>query len=221
MLIDMFIFITFILLSIISIIGYGKLFQRIFFDNQVVISNGLVGFFGLFFLSFISYLTHLFYPHNFVHNSVLITGGILFFSLSFINKKIEINKSSYTILILLLIGVFIAKSHDDFPYYHLPNAIHFTQNKLELGLGNLNHGFKHHSSIFYLYSVFYLPFIEIYLFNVLNFLFLYFVSIFLFDNIDSDIIKNKFNKNTIIKLIFLVLSLVSQSDVLNDLAHFF
>ena len=52
---------------------------------------------------------------------------------------------------LLIIGVFLAKSHDDFGYYHLPNALHFSQNKIEFGLGNLNHGFKHHSSIFYLY----------------------------------------------------------------------
>ena len=176
----MLIFITFIFLSIMSIIGYGKLFQRIFFDKQVLINNGLVGFFGLFFLSFISYLTHLVYPHNVFHNSVLLIAGVLFFFLFFLNKKIKINKSSYIILLLLFIGIFIAKSHDDFPYYHLPNAIHFTQNKLELGLGNLNHGFKHHSSIFYLYSVFYLPFIEIYLFNVLNFFFLYFTSVFLF-----------------------------------------
>ena len=75
----MLIFITFIFLSIMSIIGYGKLFQRIFFDKQVLINNGLVGFFGLFFLSFISYLTHLVYPHNVFHNSVLLIAGVLFF----------------------------------------------------------------------------------------------------------------------------------------------
>ena len=203
----MLIFIIFIILSLMAIIGYGKIFQQIFFDKKVLINNGLVGFFGLFFLSFISYLTHLVYPHNFVHNSVLLIVGILFFLIFSHNEKIKISKSSYIILILLFIGVFIAKSHDDFPYYHLPNAIHFTQNKLEFGLGNLNHGFKHHSSIFYLYSVFYLPFIEIYLFNALNFFFLYFISVFLFENIDSDISKREFNRNTFIKLIFLVLSI--------------
>ena len=203
----MILFVTFILASIMSIIGYGNFFHRFFLDKKTLISNGLLGIFGLFFLSSISYFTHLIYPHNFLHNSILFLLGIVFFFIFLVNKQIKINKSSYLILLLLLIAVFIAKSHDDFSYYHLPNTIHFTQNKLELGLGNLNHGFKHHSSIFYLYSVFYLPFIGIYLFNFLNFLFLYFTSIFFFDNIENDLIKRKLNHNTLLKIIFLVLSI--------------
>ena len=202
----MIIFLIFIFILIFSIIGYGKLFQKFFFNKEIDISNGLLGFFGLFFLSSISYFTHLIYPHNYLHNSVLIFFGVAVFFLFIFNKQIEINKYSYLILLCLLIGIFIAKSHDDFPYYHLPNAIHFTQNKLEFGLGNLNHGFKHHSSIFYLYSVFYLPFIEIYLFNFLNFLFLFFTSIFLFDNINKDFENKKFNNITLINIIFLILS---------------
>ena len=190
-----------------SIIGYGRIFQRVLFSNEASINTGLVGIFGLFFLSFISYLTHLFYPHNYVHNSIILVIGLISFFFFYRKKKIIINKSFYIILLCLFVGVFIAKPHDDFPYYHLSNAIHFTQNKLELGLGNLNHGFKHHSSIFYLYSIFYLPFIDYYLFNVLNFLFLFFTSIFLFDFIESDFQKHKFDRNTFIKIVFLILSI--------------
>lgn len=194
-------------LAIMAIVGYGRIFQKAFFPDKVNISIGLVGIFGLFFLSFISYLTHLIYPHNYVHNSVILVIGLILFFFFYKKKKVIINKSFYIILLCLFVGVFIAKTHDDFPYYHLPNAIHFTQNKLELGLGNLNHGFKHHSSIFYLYSIFYLPFIDYYLFNVLNFLFLFFISIFLFDFIESDFLKHKFDRNTFIKIVFLILSI--------------
>ena len=52
--------------------------------------------------------------------------------------------------------------------------------------------------IFYLYSIFIFPFIEFYLINVLNF-FLFFVVIFLSDNVFNDLKKN----NLIIALLFL------------------
>ena len=203
----MILFISSIILAIIAIVGYGRVFQLFFLPNEVKINTGLVGIFGLFLLSFISYLTHLIYPHNYVHNSVILVIGLILFFIFYRKKKIIINKRFYIILLCLFVGVFIAKTHDDFPYYHLSNAIHFTQNKLEFGLGNLNHGFKHHSSIFYLYSIFYLPFIDYYLFNVLNFLFLFFISIFLFDFIESDFLKHKFGRNTFIKIVFLILSI--------------
>jgi hypothetical protein len=201
----MIVFILSILLSILTILGFGKFFQKFFFSKDIFFNIGLVGIFGLFFLSFISYLTHLFFPHNYLHNSIIFIIGLVLFFYFHKKEQIKINKNFYIILLCLFVGVFIAKSHDDFPYYHLSNAIHFTQNKLELGLGNLNHGFKHHSSLFYLYSIFYLPFIDYYLFNVLNFLFLLFTSIFLFDFIENDFLKHRFNKNTLIKIVFLIL----------------
>ena len=149
-----------------SIIGYGALFDRLILRNSNNLNFGLLGFLGLFFISSISYFTHLFFPHNYLHNSILTLLGFLFFIYFFINEKIKVKKESLIIFFLLIIGIFIAKSHDDFPYYHLPNALHFAENKLEFGLGNLNHGFKHHSSIFYLYSVFNLPLIQHYIFKI-------------------------------------------------------
>ena len=47
-------------------------------------------------------------------------------------KNITIKKENIYILLLLILGIFISKSHDDFGYYHLPNALHFSENKLEL-----------------------------------------------------------------------------------------
>src|SRR6056300_547816 len=114
----MILFISSIFLAIIAIVGYGRIFQNVFFPNKVNINIGLVGVFGLFFLSFISYLTHLIYPHNYIHNSVILVVGLILFFFFYRKKKVIINKNFYIILLCLIVGVFIAKTHDDFPYYH-------------------------------------------------------------------------------------------------------
>ena len=75
----MILFISSILLAIMAIVGYGRIFQRVFFPNEIYINTGLIGIFGLFFLSFISYLTHLFFPHNYLHNSIIFIIGLVFF----------------------------------------------------------------------------------------------------------------------------------------------
>jgi len=202
---ELLIFVSFVFFALWSILGFGKLFETFFFDSSVKINIGLTGFFGLFILSSIAYITHLFVPHNYIHNLILLFSGLISFTYFYRNSSLQISKIHYLIFFLLIIGVFLAKSHDDFGYYHLPNALHFSQNKIEFGLGNLNHGFKHHSSIFYLYSIFIFPFIEFYLINVLNFFFLLFAVIFLFDNIFNDIKIKQFDNSSLISVIFLIL----------------
>ena len=65
----------------------------------------------------------------------------------------------------MIFGVLVAKTHDDFPYYHFPYTFYLTQENLIVGTGILNHGFRTPSSIFYLNSIFYLPLIKYYSFN--------------------------------------------------------
>ena len=67
---------------------------------------------------------------------------------------------------ILIFGLLISKSHDDFAYYHFPYIYYLTQESLIIGVGNLNHGFRTPSSIFYLNSLFYLPFISHFSFNI-------------------------------------------------------
>ena len=191
--------------ALFSIIGYGTFFNNIFLDKKNALNLGLIGFLGLFFLSSISYFTHFFLPHDFIHNIVLIIIGVTLFIYYKNIGNILIKRIYFYIILFLLIGIFIGKSHDDFGYYHLPNALHFSYNKLEFGLGNLNHGFKHHSSIFYLYSVFYLPVIKFYLFNIINFFFLLFSILYFVDKIDDDTKNYKVTKLTFIKLLFCIL----------------
>ena len=72
----------------------------------------------------------------------------------------------------MFIGFFMAKTNEDFPYYHLPMSLQIVEQKIQFGLGNLNIGYNHYSSLFLLNSLFYLPVTGIYLFNLTNFLFL-------------------------------------------------
>jgi len=81
--------------------------------------------------------------------------------------------------------------HDDFPYYHFPYSYILTQNNLIVGLGQLNLGFRTPSSLFYLNSIFYLPFIKFYIFMMPAILILGFVNLIIYEKI----IKNFKNKN--------------------------
>lgn len=137
-----------------------------------------MGLLGLFFLTIIANLTHIFLPHNYIHNLIIIFLGFLIF---FLNKKFSFKNFKYllVIFILLFIAILMAKTNEDFGYYHLPNSIQFAQQKLQFGLGNLNHGFKHISSLFMLMSLHYLPFFEYYLFNLSNLLFLVYLITFI------------------------------------------
>ena len=70
------------------------------------------------------------------------------------------------------------KTHDDFFYYHFPIYNIIIEFKKIFGIGNLEHGFRTPSSIFYLNSLFYLPILEKSLINSGAIFFLIFANIF-------------------------------------------
>ena len=180
-----FFFYFFLFLSFFSVIGYGLIFNTIFnlkFNN---LNLGKIGILGLFFLTIISSFTHIFMPHNFIHNIFFILLGFFYFIYNFFIKKISKQNIYYLsiIFLLLLSGLLIAKNNEDFSYYHLPNTIQFFEQKLQFGLGNLNHGFKHISSIFLLNSIFIFPKIKYFLINIPNFFLLVFSVYYLIYNI--------------------------------------
>ena len=65
---------------------------------------------------------------------------------------------------------------------------------MQFGLGNLNHGFKHVSSLFMIMSLNYLPYVDHFLFNLTNFLFLTFFVTFVLKEIYFNNKKPKFIK---------------------------
>lgn len=185
---------------IISIIGYGILFQNLCFgtirsmkDQKVI----YLGFYGLFLLTFISLITSLFAPHNFIHNIILHLTGILFFVFLKVEDKKHYLKIIFLISIVLISALLISKTHDDFSYYHLPFTKYLTEQKVIFGMAHIGHGYKLISSLFFLNSIFYLPFIEYFSFHFSLLFFLIFFNFFLIKEISSK------NINDVIKYLYI------------------
>ncbi len=163
-----------------SVVGYGFAFAKIVNNNLLKFNIGYIGFFGIFTLITLSYFTNLFFAHSMSHNLIVLIIGILFFLYFVFYNKNYLKKNVYILFgvsLILILGLFISKSHDDFPYYHLPYALHLVEHKLQIGMGYFNLGYRTTSSIFYLNSLFYLPLIKFYHFHAAAFMILVFANI--------------------------------------------
>ena len=173
-----------------SIIGYGNIFS--FISNRKY-SIGEKGLNGIFFLIIISYLTNFFYPHSLSHNLLIISIGLLsFFYYLFQNFRDNLKqlKIVFIIFLILFIGLLMHKNHDDFYYYHFSYTLSLIEYKKILGLGLLNHGFRTPSSIFYLNSLFYLPYIKYFMINSGAIFIMGFANIIFLDKINN-LLKEK------------------------------
>lgn len=159
---------SYYLILLFSIIGFGFFLSKLLKLELKINDIAIYGILGIIFLTFISYLTNIFFPHNFVHNIIIHSLGILLFLYSRIFKVFSNTRINY-IIILFIFSFFIlnlmAKTHDDFGWYHLPYTLNLSQIKLQYGLGHFNHGFRTPSSLFYINSLFYLPGVKFYTFN--------------------------------------------------------
>ncbi len=197
---QIFIFIISFYFLLLSIIGYGLFYQNVCFSkfkNLNHESSIFIGFFGLALVTLISLVTSLFVQHDYVHNLILHFIGIIFFIFVPIKNKSKYLKIVILISILSFIALLISKTHDDFSYYHLPFTKYLTEQKVIFGMGHLNHGYNLISSLFFLNSTFYLPFIEYYSFHFSLIFFLIFFNFFLFKEI-----QNNKNEN-ILKFLYL------------------
>jgi len=166
-----------------SLVGYGILFNQVFLkssENDI----GYVGFYGVFILILFSYISSFFIPHTELFNSTILLIGLLNI---LINKEKNILKNNIKKLLIvffiLTIFILLAKNHDDFPYYHFPYTHLLTEYSNMTGLGNFNHGFRTHSSIFYLSSLFNLPYSNYFLLHLSPVFFMGFANIILYNKI--------------------------------------
>ena len=192
-------FLSFYIL-LISVIGYGILFQNLCFGSIKDMNDEKViytGFYGLFLLTFISLITSLFLSHNFIHNILLHLIGILLFIFLRVKNKKNYLKIILFISLILFSALLISKTHDDFSYYHLTFTKYLTEQKVIFGMGILGHGYKLISSLFFLNSTFYLPFIEYFSFHFTLLFFLIFFNFFLLKEIISK------NTHEVIKFLYL------------------
>ena len=97
---DFIIFCLTFYLFLLSVRGYGIMFQNLCFvtmESMNVLNVIYIGFFGLFFIAFISLLSSFFVAHSFIHNIFLHFAGIVLFF--FINVK---DKKSFLKIIFLI-----------------------------------------------------------------------------------------------------------------------
>ena len=98
--IEYIIFVSSLYFLLLSVIGYGLIFQNLCFEkikNFNYENSIFIGFNGLLLITLISLITSLFVPHNFFHNLILHIIGIVFF----IIYKAE-NKKKYLKYIILI-----------------------------------------------------------------------------------------------------------------------
>ena len=203
---NIFVLFSFYLTIIISLIGYGYLFERLFYREILESNFGYTGLRGIFLLIFYSFLSHFFFAHGYVHNVILTLLGVIFF-IFYILKATK--KKKYPLILLanffiLFIGIIIFKTHDDFPFYHFPYSYYITQNPLHIGVGLFNSGFKTPSSIFYLNSLFYLPIIKYYTFYIATLAIMLFSNTILLSNIINKIKLKKINYKFYLSLLFFI-----------------
>ena len=194
----------FYFLILYSIIGYGRIFTLFNSNYQVGSFNG---FLGIALLILISYVTNIFFAHNFLHNSIIIFFGLLIFIYDLkknFSERIQGYKDVTIIFIIIFIAILMYKNHDDFHYYHFSYTQILTNFNKIFGLGNLNHGFRTASSIFYLNSLFYLPIVKYYLMNSGAVYILGFSNYVLFKNIKDLIKNNNFNHILFLSILSLV-----------------
>ena len=190
--IDLVTLLFFYLFLTFSIIGYGKL---VFIFSKENFDVGFEGLTGILILIILSYLTNFFTTHNYFHNSFIILLGFIFFLFSLKKDyKKSLNDLKLTLLIfgILFIGLLMYKNHDDFFTYHFPYSLSLVNFEKIIGIGHITSGFTTPSSIFYLNSLFYLPFIEYYLMNSGAVFIMGFSNLIFLKFIKENTNKNKF-----------------------------
>lgn len=204
------IFISFYFLIFLSTLGFGFFFSRLIETNGNKINLGIIGILGICFLTFISYLSNFFLAHNYFHNILLHVVGLVCCVYFFIKSKQKKNFFTLFILsIILLSGLFLSKNHEDFPYYHLAFTLNLVESNTVIGVGNFNSGYRTPSSLFYLHSLLYLPYIKYYLFHSSGILILTFANFFLLEKFFlNKTYKNKNFINILSALIFIFINLV-------------
>ena len=192
----------FYFLILFSLIGYGALFIKFFTKERLFHDFGYLGVLGILFALLISYISNLILPHGYLFNCIFIFIGFLGFVI-FLNKNFSLFRKNFYLLILvflfLLISLIMFKNHDDFTYYHFSYTYILTQFDALVGTGQFNHGFRTPSSIFYLNSLFYLPFIKYFSFNFSSVYILGFANIIFLkgSGLSTDVFK--INKSKILK----------------------
>ncbi len=200
-------YIFFYILIISCSMGYGLAINSISKKFKITDNLGYVGLIGVLFLIIYAYLSSIFIHHGQFHNSIILIIGLIFFvKFYFLNSKKKKEQWTYffIIFLILLMGAFFLKTHDDFPYYHFSYSHYLTENSLIFGMGHFNLGYRTPSSIFYLNSLFYLPFVKYFMFHMPAILIMGFSNLVLLIKLKKNIANNQINFITYFTLLVLI-----------------
>jgi len=185
--------------------GYGLAINSISKKFKITNNLGYIGLIGVLFLIIYAYVSSLFISHGQSHNVIILVIGIIFFVIFYFDNSTQEGWSYFfLIFFILLIAAFIFKTHDDFLYYHFPYSYYLTENSLIFGMGNFDLGYRTPSSIFYLNSLFYLPFVKYYMFHMPAVLIMGFSNLTLLIKLKKNINSNQVNFVTYFTLLALI-----------------
>jgi hypothetical protein len=187
-------YIFFYLLIVSSSMGYGLAINSISKKFRITNNLGYIGLIGVLFLIIYAYVSSLFISHGQIHNLIIIVVGLIFFTKFYFDNSIKEGWGYFfLIFFILLIAAFIFKTHDDFSYYHFSYSYYLTENPLIIGMGNFDLGYRTPSSIFYLNSLFYLPFVKYFMFHMPAILIMGFSNLTLLIKLKNNINNNQIN----------------------------
>ena len=194
----------FLIILLVSTIGYGRFLHYIIFDKSYKSNYGEYGLLGLVFISFISTFLHFFIKINYYLNSFIYFVGLVL--AVYFYREIKIfykNNKNFLILIILISLLMVAyhKPNEDFGYYHLPYLINFISEKVIFGLSTIQTNQGWNSMWLNLTATYNLPIIEMNGFHLTNLVFFIFLSFALLDHF--------FNYNKNIKSSFYFKNLLS------------
>jgi len=213
MVIDLILFSILSILSMVSLCGFGLIFNN---NKQDLLLNILLGF--LIVAALITFI-HFFLAINFAIIAIIFLIGFFlnFKNFDYSHQNFKKKYYFFIFIILILIPIFISqKYHEDFGYYHLSYIINLANEKIIFGLGNLNNGFIHNSIWLNVISLFYIG--NNYNFVTLPTFLLYFI--FIIYSVNQIINHNKHyisNYFLIICIFYLILKFTRISEFGNDI----
>jgi hypothetical protein len=161
-------FLLAVVCSLIITLGYGSFFYFFSFNNKIFREKEHYeqSIFGIIFISFLGVIINFFVPINKLVGTIFLLLGIILFVIFFLKnnyKKKILKYISLSAFIVLILTFSSNVNRPDAGLYHLPFISILNEEKIIIGLANINFRFGTNSIIQYL-SAFY----NNYLFNTAN-----------------------------------------------------
>ena len=186
-----------LVLSLISISGYGIFYSKII--KEKVNTENIFNYFfkGLILITILSVLYHFLIQNNKIINVLIFLIGILIYLKNF---KIKNIKFISFLTLIFFSGILISKTHEDFSVYHFQHIKELTDGYIKFGMSNLDIRYFYSSIFSYVQTIFRFPYFDLLLINIP----IYSIFISLIGYLILEIKKNN-NKNKFLYIFFLIL----------------